>query len=153
MNRRSEITLTPEEQDAYLRAAKTVILSTIDAKGYPHSVAMWFAIFDGLVHMTTFRKSQKVVNLRRNPKATLLVEDGVRYSELRGLMIRARGEVIDDTELCLDILMDVQRRYQPDAMPDGLRELLRPQAEKRVAVRFHPERVSSWDHRKLGGAY
>ncbi|MGH7896986.1 MAG: pyridoxamine 5'-phosphate oxidase family protein [Candidatus Binatia bacterium] len=152
MNRRSRIAMTAEEQAEYLAKAKTIILTTIDGRGYPHSVAMWFSIIDDLVQMTTFRKSQKVVNARRNPKVALLVESGTSYGELRGLLIRATAEIIDDTELCLDILLDVNARYERQSHPE-LRDLLRAQATKRVALRFHPERVASWDHSKLGGAY
>ncbi len=152
MNRRSEIEMTPEEQRAYLEGAKTLILSTIDGRGYPHAVAMWFSVVDRLVHMTTFRKSQKVVNVRRNPKASLLAESGTQYAELKGLMIRCRTEVVDDVDLCLDILTDINTRYTGQHHP-SFRDLVRPQAQKRVALRFHPEHISSWDHSKLGGAY
>jgi general stress protein 26 len=152
MNRRRQIELTPEEQRAYLQSEKTVILCTIDGKGYPHAVAMWFALVDGLVHMTTFRKSQKVVNVRRDPKATLLVETGTEYSELKGLMIRCRTEIVDDVELCIDILADINARYSGQHHP-SFRDVVRSQAEKRVALRFHPEQISSWDHSKLGGVY
>jgi PPOX class probable F420-dependent enzyme len=144
--------MTAEEQAAYLANAKTIILASIDGRGYPHSIAMWFSVIDGLVHMTTFRKSQKIVNVRRNPKVSLLVESGTRYVELRGLLIRGTAEIIDDTEVCLDILTEIQSRYEGQNVP-GLREILRGQAAKRVALRIHPERVASWDHSKLGGAY
>jgi len=152
MNRRPLIAMTPEEQAAFLAGIKTVTLSSIDGQGYPHSIAMWFSVIDGLVHMTTFRKSQKVVNIRRNPKVSLLAESGVHYSELRGLMFRGHAELIEDVELCTRILTDIQSRYYGSA--DGsVRELLRAQAAKRVAIRVHPERIASWDHSKLGGVY
>ena len=111
MNRRNQIAMTAEEQSAYLAAAKTLILTSIDGHGYPHSVAMWFALIDGLVHMTSFAKAQKIVNMRRNPKVSLLAESGAVYSELRGLLIRGEAEIIDDKELCLAILENVQPRY------------------------------------------
>lgn len=152
MKRRDEIEMTPEERSAYLEKARTIILCTIDGQGYPHAVAMWFCLIDGLVHMTTFRKAQKVVNLRRIPKAALLAESGTQYSELRGLLLRGRGEVIDDADLALEVLVGVQRRHGGEDLP-GLRDLLRPQAAKRAVIRFHPERVASWDHSKLGGSY
>ncbi len=152
MNRRSQIAMTAEEQAAFLGSEKTIILTSIDSHGYPHSVAMWFAMIDGLVHMTTFRKAQKVVNIRRNPKVALLVESGTNYSELRGLLIRGEAELVEDPELCLAILMDIQSRYYGPT--DGsVREILAKQAEKRVAVRIRPNRVASWDHSKLGGVY
>src|SRR5438270_3810712 len=147
MNRRQEIAMTAAEQSAFLAGSKTVILSSIDPLGYPHSVAMWFSVIDGVVHMTTFRKSQKVLNMRRNPKVTLLAESGVTYAELRGLMIRGRAELVEDAELCTAILTDIQSRYYGPVDP-SVRDMLRLQAAKRVAIRVHPERIASWDHSK-----
>lgn len=144
--------MTAAEQAAFLAGAKTLILSSIDSSGYPHSVAMWFSLIDGIVHMTTFRKSQKVINLRRNPKVSLLAEAGSRYEELRGLMIRGRAEILEDIDLCADILADVQSRYFGSNDP-SVRDVLRRQAAKRVAIRVRAERIASWDHSKLGGVY
>jgi len=152
MNRRAEIAMSVDEQKAFLASTRTLILSSIDRRGYPHSVAMWFAIFGGLVHMTTFRKAQKVLNIRRNPKVALLAEAGVRYAELRGLMIRGRAELVEDVDLCTKILTDIQTRYF-GPLTEAEREQLHRQAAKRVAIRVHPERVASWDHSKLGGTY
>lgn len=144
--------MAPEEQRAFLDRTKTLALCTLDREGYPHAVAMWFCVIDGMVHMTTFRKSQKVLNLLRHPKATLLAEEGTVYSELRGLMIRARGEVVDNLELCTEVLGKIHVRYGGVNDP-SLGDALRAQASKRVVLRFHPERTSSWDHSKLGGVY
>ena len=152
MNRRNQIAMTAEEQTAYLASAKTIILTSIDSQGYPHSIAMWFAMIDGLVHMTTFRKAQKVVNIRRNPKVALLVESGTHYSELRGLLIRGNADLVEDPDLCTEILVDIQSRYY-GSTDASVRDLLRKQAEKRVAVRIRPDRIASWDHTKLGGVY
>lgn len=152
MNRRKQIELSPEEQREYLASARTLVLSTIDGRGYPHSVAMWFALLDGVVHMTSFRKAQKVVNLRRNPRFSLLAESGQRYSELRGLMIRGQAEIVDDLDLCHRVMLAVQPKYFGEATPE-MRAALLEQARKRVVLRFPPERVASWDHTKLGGVY
>lgn len=144
--------MSPDERRRFLTEVRTITLSSIDGQGYPHSVAMWFTVIDGLVHMTTFRKSQKVVNLRRNAKVALLAESGARYSELRGLLIRGQAELVDDVALCGRILGDIQARYfgPPDAEH---RSSLERQAPKRIVLRIHPERVASWDHSKLGGGY
>jgi PPOX class probable F420-dependent enzyme len=152
MNRRSEIALSPAEQQAFLASVRTITLSSIDAQGYPHTVAMWFTITDGLVHMTSFRKAQKIVNLRRNPKVALLAESGARYAELRGVMIRGRAELVDDVELCTRILIDIQSRYFGTPESETRVSLAR-QAPKRIVMRIHPERIASWDHSKLGGVY
>ena len=153
MHRRKEIGLTPEEQRQFLDESHTVILSTIDRRGYPHSVAMWYVVDpDGTVLMTTFAKSQKAVNLRRDPRCSLLVESGRRYEDLKGLLIRGRATLEPDTERILDLLERVHEKYNRGPAA-GLRDAMRHQAAKRALIRVRPERVSSWDHRKLGGAY
>jgi PPOX class probable F420-dependent enzyme len=153
-SRRNQIALTSDEQRRYLAGAKTIILTSIDHRGYPHPVAMWFAVEpDGGVVMTTYGRSQKVVNLRRNPKCALLVESGESYDALKGLLIRGRAEIQDDTERVLDVLSMVHARYAMPGAGSELREALRGQAKKRVVVRILPERESSWDHGKLGGVY
>jgi len=153
VDRRKAIALTPEEQRRYLEESRTIILTTLDRHGYPHAVAMWYvADPDGTVLMTTFAKSQKAVNLRRDPRCALLIESGGKYDELKGLLIRGRASLDPDTEHILDLLARVHEKYNRTPA-GGLREAMRAQARKRVLVRVHPERVSSWDHRKLGGAY
>jgi PPOX class probable F420-dependent enzyme len=154
MNRRTQIALTREEQKGYLEESHTIILSTLDRRGYPHSVAMWYVVDpDGTVVMTTFTKSQKAANLRRDPRCALLIESGRSYEELKGLLIRGRATLVEDVEQVLDMLEHVHAKYHTPGPAGGLREAMRAQARKRVIIRVHPERVSSWDHRKLAGAY
>ena len=153
MHRRKEIALTREEQRQFLDESHTVILSTIDRRGYPHSVAMWYVVDpDGTVLMTTFAKSQKAVNLRRDSRCALLVESGRKYEDLKGVLIRGRATLEPDTERVLDLLERVHEKYNRGPAA-GLRDAMRYQAAKRVLIRVRPERVSSWDHRKLSGAY
>ena len=153
MNRRNVVALSPEERKRYLEDSHTIILTTIDRSGYPHSVAMWYCVDpDGSVVMTTFAKSQKAVNLRRDPRCCLLVESGRSYNELKGLLIRGRATLEADTEKVLDLLERVQLKYS-GTEATGMRDVMRGQASKRVLVRIRPERISSWDHQKLGGVY
>ena len=154
MQRRKTIALSPEEQRRFLEASHTIILTSLDRQGYPHSVAMWYvADPDGTVLMTTFAKSQKAVNLRRDPRCALLLESGRTYPELRGLLVRGRAALDGDVEHVLDVLARVHAKYDAPGPADGLREAMRGQARKRVVIRVRPERVASWDHAKLGGAY
>ncbi|TMA34539.1 MAG: TIGR03618 family F420-dependent PPOX class oxidoreductase, partial [Deltaproteobacteria bacterium] len=112
MHRRNEIALTPEERQAYLHDSHTIILSTLDRHGYPHSVAMWYVVDpDGTVLMTTFAKSQKAVNLRRDSRCALLVESGRKYEDLKGVLIRGRATLEPDTERVLDLLERVHEKY------------------------------------------
>jgi len=153
MSRRHAIALTPAEQQEFLETAQTMTLASVDRHGYPHLVAMWFVVDpDGTVLMTTYAKSQKALNLRRDPRCTLLVERGLRYDQLQGVMIRGRATLEADVERTLDVLTRIHRKHGGE-QPEGLREILRAQARKRVTVRITPERVSSWDHTKLGGVY
>ncbi|MBI5506729.1 MAG: pyridoxamine 5'-phosphate oxidase family protein [Deltaproteobacteria bacterium] len=147
-NVRSKIALSDAEQRAFLEQSKTVIMGTINHDGYPHLVPMWFSVLDGLVHMHTYKTSQKTVNVLRNPKGSLLVEDGEQYNKLRGVFMRGRFEVIDDQELCYRIAVASAKKYQgldEEQVAQGLRHYVR----KRVALLFHPEKTSSWDHAKI----
>ncbi|TMA53958.1 MAG: TIGR03618 family F420-dependent PPOX class oxidoreductase, partial [Deltaproteobacteria bacterium] len=112
MQRRKEIALTPAEQQQFLEESHTIILSTLDRQGYPHSVAMWYVVDpDGTVLMTTFAKSQKALNLRRDPRCSLLVESGRKYEDLKGILVRGRATLEADTERVLDLLERVHEKY------------------------------------------
>jgi PPOX class probable F420-dependent enzyme len=153
MNRRDMIAIDADERRGYVADAKTVILVSIGKDGYPHAVPMWFVVDDdGRIAMTTYARSQKAVNLRRNPQCALLVESGEQYDELKGVLIRGRAEILDDQELCVRVLMAIQTKHYGVLSAD-VSEVMRAQARKRVVLRITPERVSSWDHRKLGGVY
>lgn len=146
--------MSAEEQERFLDETRTLTLASLGPDGWPHLVAMWFCLIDGRVHMTSFGKAQKAVNIRRDPRVTLMAESGARYSELRGLMIRGEGELVDDHELCVEVMRRVQVRTMKD-VGDGsaLLPVLRAQAQKRLVIRVTPRRVASWDHSKLGGVY
>lgn len=155
MSRRDQITMTPEEQLAFLEGERVVIASTIGPRGWPHSMPLWFTVREGEIWAWTFAKSQKVKNLERDLRCTLLVEAGELYGELRGVQIEAEAELIRDPERVLDFGKELTVRYS-----DGIEEIegdaaagLAAQAPKRVAIHFHPVRTASWDHRKLGGTY
>jgi PPOX class probable F420-dependent enzyme len=154
MQRRKTIALTADEQRRYLETSHTIILTSLDRRGYPHSVAMWYVVDpDGAVVMTTFAKSQKALNLERDPRCALLVESGRAYEELKGLLIRGRASLERDEEKVLGVLERVHVKYGTPGTGGSLREAMRAQARKRVVVRVRPDRVSSWDHAKLAGVY
>ncbi len=156
MSRRDQIRMSEDELREFLAGAQTIILNSIDAEGVPHPMPMWFGVEeDGAIVMTTFRKSQKIQNLRRDPRVSMLVEDGEVYAELRGAVLYGKAELIDDTERVIDILSAVATANQPldDEAKQGMRTVLAKTAPKRIGIRVAPERVVSWDHRKLGGKY
>ncbi len=154
-NRRDEIKLTPEEQDTLLAEERIVVCTTIGPRGWPHSMPLWFVVRDGDIWAWTFAKSQKVKNLERDPRCTLLVEAGVEYGELRGIQIEAEAELIRDPERVFDFAVELTVRYAEgiDSIEGDAAAGLRAQVPKRVAIHFHPVRTATWDHRKLGGTY
>jgi PPOX class probable F420-dependent enzyme len=152
MKRRDAIQMTPQERDEFLRNSRTIVLSSIDPRGYPHAVAMWFVMDNGCARMTTYAKSQKAVNIQRNPKVALMAESGATYDTLKGVLIRGRATLSDDVDACVQTLTRIHQKMM-GAMPEGIEQALKQQARKRVLITVFPERVSSWDHSKLGGVY
>ncbi len=155
MSRRDQIRMSEDEVQRFLEGGRTAILCSVGRQGVPHPMPMWYALEDGAVVMTTFAKSQKVANLRRDPRVSLLLEDGESYAELRGAVLYGEIELDAETGRVLDVLTAVTRRMGAGAGADDeqLRAGLLPTARKRVALRLRPERIVSWNHAKLGGAY
>jgi nitroimidazol reductase NimA-like FMN-containing flavoprotein (pyridoxamine 5'-phosphate oxidase superfamily) len=153
-SRRSQIAMTPEDIRAYLRSQPRMIVVSNGLGGYPHPVPMNFAIDeqDRLV-ILTFRKSQKVRNLERDPRAALLVESGLAYHELKSVMIYATAEIIDDRERFEMARLAFAAKHQAGVLDGGAKEQAGATMPKRVIIRFTPQRYISWDHTKLGGRY
>ena len=153
MNRRNKIAMTPEELSAYLNEARNMALCTIGKDGYPHVVAMSYMAKDGLIYMTSFKKAQKVVNAKRNPKVAIMVESGDAYSELKGVLIRGECEVIDEPEDVWQIMKEV-RDFQGTTVTPTEDAVLKERAKKRAVLKITPVKTSSWDHTKLpAGVY
>jgi len=151
MSPRRDTRLTPDEQAALLRDARKAALATVDQDGFPPVVAMGWLAKDGAIYMTSYAKAQKVVNARRNPRVAVMIEAGERYAEFRGVMIRGRCEVIDDpaqVEMVIREAAKKANRTEPSPESGAL-----ARASKRAVLRITPEKIASWDHRKLGGAY
>lgn len=155
MSRRDQITLTPEERAELLDSERVVICTTIGPRGWPHSMPLWFVVRDGEIWCWTYRKSQKIKNIERDPRATLLIETGEEYTELRGTQIEATAHLIDDPVSKLEFAKALTLRYAEgiDSIEGDAVEGLKAQLPKRVAIRFALVREASWDHRKLGGTY
>jgi PPOX class probable F420-dependent enzyme len=150
-SRRDQIKMSDEEVRAFLQERMVMQCATVSPSGRPHVVALWF-VPDGLeLSGWTYAKSQKAKNLERDPRATIAIDDGVQYHELRGVMLECDVEVERDTERVAEYGLALVDRYAGGA-PEA-KEAFREQAKKRVGLRFVPTRVVSWDHRKLGGAY
>ena len=155
MSRRDEIKLSDDEQRELLESERVVVVASLGQSGWPHLMPLWYVLRDGEIWTYTYAKSQKVRNLERDPTATLLVETGHEYAELRGVMIEAEAEINRDHDLVFEVAKQLTLRYADgfDSIEGDAAEGLKAQARKRVAIRFVAKRVATWDHRKLGGAY
>jgi PPOX class probable F420-dependent enzyme len=149
-NQRGQIVMTPDEVDAFLTQQRSATVATTGANGAIHLVAMWYAYLDGHLWIETKAKSQKVVNLRRDPRMSFLVETGNTYDQLRGVALEGTGVIVeDDPSLVWDVCVNVFERYNAP-YTEELRPFVELMARNRVVVRLDVERVRSWDHRKLG---
>jgi PPOX class probable F420-dependent enzyme len=155
MSRRGEIVLTEAEQAELLGAERIVVVASLSRNGWPHVMPLWYVPRDGEVWIYTYAKSQKVRNLERDPRATLLIETGHEYAELRGIQIEAEAEVHRDHETVFALAKELTMRYAPGLESLGVEAAaaLEAQARKRVAIRFAAQKTATWDHRKLGGTY
>jgi PPOX class probable F420-dependent enzyme len=153
-SRRDQIRMSDEELRAFLDEQMIMTCATLGPSGRPHVVPLWYVPDGTELSGWTYAKSQKTKNLERDPRATLQVEDGVLYHELRGVMLECDVEVERDTARVVDYGLSLFRRYGGgDELPPAVREAVEGQAPKRVGLRFSPTRIVSWDHSKLGGAY
>ena len=155
MSRRAEITLSDEEQRELIEIERVVVIGSFGTRGWPHLMPLWYVPREGEIWVYTYAKSQKVRNLERDARATLLIETGHEYHELRGVMIEAEAEIHRDFEVVFELAQELTLRYAEglESVEGEGRAVLQKQAEKRVALQFHPSHVASWDHSKLGGSY
>ncbi|HZU91587.1 MAG TPA: pyridoxamine 5'-phosphate oxidase family protein [Stellaceae bacterium] len=142
--------MSEAETADFLRAHRKAALATLDRDGFPHIVAMNYVVEDGAVLMTSYAKAQKVVNIRRNPRVGLMVETGEDYSELRGVLIRGHCRIVEGEAAVLAVFA-AMRVARGDR--EGPREAAVAGAGKRVVLKIVPDKVTSWDHRKLAGGY
>jgi PPOX class probable F420-dependent enzyme len=153
MNRRDQIKLTDAEQAEFLDEQRVVICATNGHRGWPHLMPLWYVVREGELWSWTYGKAQKVRNLERDPRATATIESGDTYDQLRGVMIEARVELHRELEVVSKLGAELLARYGGGTVTSEIEAAVASQAAKRVALRFVPERTTSWDHRKLGGSY
>ncbi|MFZ2173063.1 MAG: PPOX class F420-dependent oxidoreductase [Rhodococcus sp. (in: high G+C Gram-positive bacteria)] len=147
-NQRSQITMTEAEITEFVHRSRIATLATVSADGRPHLVAMWYAVIDDEIWFETKAKSQKAVNLRRDDRVTVLIEDGDTYNTLRGVSIEGRAQIVDDPDAMFAAGVSVWKRYT-GPYSDDLRPAIHQLLHKRIVVRVVPERIRSWDHAKL----
>ena len=148
-NQRKQIEMSHDEVVEFLEQQRVVNIATIGPTGMPHLVAMWYALVDGAIWFETKAKSQKIQNLRRDPRISCLVEAGHTYDTLRGVELEGTAEIVDDPQRLWDVGVSVWERYN-GPYSEEVKPLVEMMLTKRVAVRVQVDRMRTWDHRKLG---
>ncbi len=150
VNQRAQIQMSDDAVLAFLERSRTATMATFGPNGFPHLVAMWYGLVDGKIYFETKTKSQKAVNLRRDPRVVVMVEAGDTYDQLRGVSIEGTAHVIDDpgnAEYWAAAVSVFERYNGPYS--DEMKPLVVMMMNKRMVVRVDPVRARSWDHRKL----
>lgn len=155
MSRREQIRMSDEEVAAFLDEQRVMVCATNGRDGWPHLMPLWYVVRDGELWAWTYAKSQKVRNLERDAHATVEVETGEAYDELRGVMIKAQAVIHRETDVVAELGAEIFRRYSQGqaAVADDFLDTARAQAAKRVGLQLIPQDLASWDHRKLEGVY
>jgi PPOX class probable F420-dependent enzyme len=148
-NQRNQIVMSDAEIADFVARSRTGTMATIGADGQPHLVAMWYGVLDGEIWVETKAKSQKAVNLRRDPRISFLIEGGNTYDTLRGVSFEGVAEIVEDPDTIFKVGVSVWERYN-GPYTDDLKPAVDMMMNKRVAVRIAASRVRSWDHGKLG---
>jgi PPOX class probable F420-dependent enzyme len=147
---REIVRMTPEEVDAFLHEPHTMAVATLNPDGHPHVVAMWYGFLDGAPAFETYKKSQKIVNLQRDPRITCMIEDGDRYEHLRGVELVGKGTIVEDPEALRTVAVDLFHRYNSHLPSEQMDLYVEALMAKRWVVRVDVEDIVSWDHNKLG---
>ena len=180
MSRRDQIKMSEVEVASFLAEERTVTCATTGPRGWPHLMPLWYvlraaerssqstaagAAGENLTSRTqiwawTYAVSQKVRNLERDQRASLQVEAGEQYQELRGVMFECDVIIHRDIETVGALGHEIFMRYatprgEPpvEELPQDVGAMVQAQAAKRVALQFVERRRASWDHRKLAGIY
>lgn len=153
MNQQKSIRMTPEEAHAFVESHNKCALVSLGADGYPHIVAMNYVTDNGDILMTSYGRAQKVLNFKRNPRAAIMIDTGRKYKDIKGVMLRGQVEVVEGPDAVAQVISMVTGGQQAAGNAGVPTEQVKRRAAKRAVIRFHPERVSSWDHSKIIGDY
>ncbi|HEX4018999.1 MAG TPA: PPOX class F420-dependent oxidoreductase [Frankiaceae bacterium] len=148
VNQRNKIKMSQEEIDAFLNERNSMSMATIDGDGRIHMVAMWYGFLEGAIAIETKAKSQKVANLRRDPRMTVMVETGDVYDELKGVELVGTAEIVEEPDRIWELGVSVFSRYNAP-YTEEMKPFVEIMLRKRVVVKLHVEKTVSWDHRKL----
>ena len=145
--------MNDDEIDAFIEEQKSLQVGTIERDGSIHLSTLWFARVNQRVVFETYTKSQKIKNLERDPRITLLWEDGDVYDQLRGVMIKGEARLVTGHAEVFPLALEVMKRNQPEIPAEFLEKAATQMAAKRTAVVVEPHKIISWDHTKLSGVY
>jgi len=146
---RDRIRMSEDEIAACLEECQSLNVATLDKEGAPHLTTLWFAVKDGNILFETYGSSQKVVNLRRDPRIAVICEKGTTYHELRGVSVKGRGRIVDSGPELLELMTFIVKHNHRELNEDQAAALAASMAQKRVVVEVLADKVISWDHRKL----
>jgi nitroimidazol reductase NimA-like FMN-containing flavoprotein (pyridoxamine 5'-phosphate oxidase superfamily) len=149
-----DISMGEEEVTALLEAATHLQVATNGADGFPHLTTLWFVVMDGLITFRSFTKSQRIVNLARDPRLTVLAERGTSYGELSGVMIKGTARLLRDDALVLEVYRRVMSKMEEaEVEAAAIEQMFGRFAAKNTVVQVEPLSVVSWDHSRLAGGY
>jgi PPOX class probable F420-dependent enzyme len=146
---RDKIRMSEAEIAALFAECKSLQVATLGPQGEPHLTTLWYTVHEGKVMFETYGKSQKVMNLRRDPRIAVLCEAGETYDQLRGVSINGRAEIVDAGPPLLELMQRLVESNHPGLAAERAAAQAAQMAEKRVVVVVHADKVVSWDHRKL----
>jgi len=143
--------MSEDELRDFLSEGKVMTCATLGPRGRPHLMPLWYVPVGDTLRGWTYAASQKARNLERDPHATVQVEAGIQYHELRGAMLDCDVDLTRDVDRVVEVGVALFERY--GASGPEVRAMVENQAPKRVRLDFNPTRTVTWDHRKLGGVY
>jgi nitroimidazol reductase NimA-like FMN-containing flavoprotein (pyridoxamine 5'-phosphate oxidase superfamily) len=152
VKQRDQVAMSAEETAAFLLGGRKVQLATNGQDGFPHLVTMYYVMTGGKITFWTYRKSQKALNLERDPRISCLVEDGEEYFDLRGVLVQGIARRIDDNEQIAAIgrkITSVVGGAMAGADAEALTQYVEHAARKRYGYSVEPSKIISWNHTKL----
>ena len=159
--------MSATEVDAFLAHERTLTCATLGPRGWPHVMPLWYVLRETpqedktrRLWAWTYRASQKVRNLQRDPRATVQVEAGETYDQLRGVVLECEVVLHEEQAAVAELGRELFKRYAvprgdppSEDLPAEVATVVAQQAAKRVGLEFQELRRATWDHRKLGGVY
>ncbi len=145
---RDAIRMSDAEITTFLDGCRSMNVASLLKDGSPHLTTLWFAVKDGKYLFETYGSSQKVLNLRRDPRCALLWEAGTEYDQLVGVSIRGKAEIIDAEPRLTELMSHIIRRNSP-GLGDHHDQHVAQMVRKRVVISVTPDKIISWDHRKI----